>query len=180
MLEKILALDARWTSALLVKRQGSLWRALLIFFAHSCDSWFWLVGLILVWFLGSPAWRTRAAFMAIGLTLLAVLVLLLKFTIRRPRPDGQWGRIYRQTDPHSFPSGHAARAAALAVMAIGIGPTWFAVLLCFWAPLVGLSRIALGVHYVSDVVIGWLIGLIMGALALLLYPLMVSLFPFLF
>jgi len=180
MLEKILALDARWTSALLVKRQGSLWRGLLIFFAHSCDSWFWLVGLILVWFLGSPAWRARAAFMAIGLTLLAVLVLMLKFTIRRPRPDGQWGRIYRQTDPHSFPSGHAARAAALAVMAIGIGPTWFAVLLCFWAPLVGLSRIALGVHYVSDVVIGWLIGLIMGALALLLYPLMISLFAFLF
>ena len=180
MLEKILALDARWTSALLVKRQGSLWRALLIFFAHSCDSWFWLVGLILVWLLGTPEWRARAAFMAIGLTLLAVLVLLLKFTIRRPRPDGQWGRIYRQTDPHSFPSGHAARAAALAVMAIGIGPAWFAVLLSLWAPLVGLSRIALGVHYVSDVVIGWLIGLVMGVVALLFYPLMLSFFPFLF
>jgi len=180
MLEKILALDARWTSALLVKRQGSLWRALLIFFAHSCDSWFWLVGLILVWLLGNPEWRTRAAFLAIGLTLLAVLVLLLKFTIRRPRPDGQWGRIYRQTDPHSFPSGHAARAAALAVMAIGIGPAWFAVLLSLWAPLVGLSRIALGVHYVSDVVIGWLIGLVMGVVALLFYPLMLSFFPFLF
>ena len=62
---------------------------------------------------------------------LAVLVMAIKFTIRRRRPDGEWGGLYRSTDPHSFPSGHAARAVLIAVLAIGLGPAWLAILLAF-------------------------------------------------
>ena len=54
--------------------------------------------------------------------LLAVMVLLIKFRIRRQRPVGEWGRIYRNTDPHSFPSGHAARAFLIATIAAGKSP----------------------------------------------------------
>ena len=50
--------------------------------------------------------------------MLAALVLVLKFLIRRRRPEGEWGGIYRQTDPHSFPSGHAARSVLIAVLAV--------------------------------------------------------------
>ena len=56
--------------------------------------------------------------------------------------------IYRKTDPHSFPSGHAARAFMIAVLATGLGPGWLAVVLWVWAPLVSVARVAMGVHYV--------------------------------
>ncbi len=112
--------------------------------------------------------------------MMAVMVILLKFSIRRPRPEGEWGKIYRITDPHSFPSGHAARSAALAVMGLAIGPPWFGLTLALWAPWVGLSRVALGVHYLSDVVAGWLVGAVMGVVALALKPLAMQLLAFLY
>ena len=131
-------------------------------FAHSGDSWFWLLGLLLLGFIGSPYWQGRVLALGIGVLITAVLVLTIKFSVRRRRPEGQWGNIYRSTDPHSFPSGHAARAMMLAVMAIGLGPGWLAILLVIWAPLVGLARVAMGVHYLSDVLAGWLLGAVMG------------------
>ena len=178
--QTLIEADTRLTSAILIKESKSIWRWLPIFFAHSGDSWFWLLGLGLVWFFGNQAWHDRAAFLGLGLFILAVMVIFLKFSVRRPRPKGDWGQIYRATDPHSFPSGHAARSAALAVMAIGVGPLWFSILLVIWAPLVGVSRIMLGVHYLSDVIIGWLVGILMGLLALALYPLVVTKLPLLF
>jgi undecaprenyl-diphosphatase len=50
----------------------------------------------------------------------------------------------------------------LAVMAAGLGPPWFAALLLIWAPLVTLARVAMGVHYLSDVLAGALFGLLLG------------------
>ncbi len=148
--------------------------------AHSGDSWFWLAGLAAVWLFSHAAWHARAAFLGVGLFILSAVVLAIKFIFKRPRPQGEWGKIYRVTDPHSFPSGHAARAAALAVMALGVGPLWFAIVLIIWAPLVALARVMLGVHYISDVVVGLVVGVFLGGLALLLQPLMLQWLPFLF
>jgi undecaprenyl-diphosphatase len=105
----------------------------------------------------------------------AALVMAIKFTVRRRRPEGEWGQIYRKTDPHSFPSGHAARATMLAVLALGLGPMWFSVLLLIWAPLVTLARVAMGLHYLSDVVAGALLGILIGLLTLILLPQIASL-----
>ena len=74
----------------------------------------------------------------------------------------------RNTDPHSFFSGHAARAILLAVLAAAWGPPWLAISLVVWAPLVGLSRVAMGLHYLSDVLAGAALGLIAGSLALII------------
>ncbi len=96
--------------------------------------------------------------------LLAAVVLAVKFLVRRPRPAGQWGAIYRNTDPHSFPSGHAARAALLASLGWLWGPAWLALILTFWAPLMSLARVGLGVHYLSDIAAGLALGLLAGLL----------------
>ena len=101
-----------------------------------------------------------------AISLLAALVMALKFIIRRRRPEGEWGSIYRNTDPHSFPSGHAARAFLIAVLASGMGPIGLALALWAWAPLVALARVAMGVHYMSDVVAGFVVGILAGIAAL--------------
>jgi undecaprenyl-diphosphatase len=101
---------------------------------------------------------------------LAVAVLLIKFRIKRKRPEGEWGSIYRSSDPHSFPSGHAARAFLIATIAAGLGPSWLALVLWIWAPLVALARVAMGVHYLSDIVAGAFFGIVIAWIGLQAYP----------
>jgi len=170
MIERFLALDANHSFRLRIAEKPGAVRSLAILFAHSGDSWFWLGGLGLVWWLGGEFWQKRAAVMFVSTVILAVTVMAIKFTVRRQRPAGEWGGIYRRTDPHSFPSGHAARAALLAVLALGMGPAWFGLLLLVWAPLVVLARVAMGVHYLSDVLAGVALGVVFGVLALSLLP----------
>jgi undecaprenyl-diphosphatase len=155
-------LDASLSKKLRVAENPGSLRTLAAVFAHSGDSWFWLVGLTLTWLLGNDAWKERAIVLMAGIVVTAVFVLAIKFTVRRQRPTGEWGEIYRKTDPHSFPSGHAARAGLLAVLGIGLGPVWFAVALLVWAPLVALARVAMGVHYLLDILAGMAFGMIMG------------------
>ncbi|MCS7010712.1 MAG: phosphatase PAP2 family protein [Anaerolineales bacterium] len=157
-LARLLELDARLSARLRVAERPGILRNLSIVLAHSGDSWFWWSGLALLIWKGEPFWRTWALTVLISILALAVLVLTIKFTIRRRRPEGNWGKFYRMTDPHSFPSGHAARAALIAVLTLGSGPPWLALLFCLWAPLVALARVAMGVHYLSDIFIGALIG----------------------
>lgn len=52
-LERILALDARWSASLRVAERPGELRTGAAVLAHSGDSWFWLVGLALMGFLGS-------------------------------------------------------------------------------------------------------------------------------
>jgi undecaprenyl-diphosphatase len=154
-----------------VAERPGLLRNVCIFLAHSGDSWFWWAGLALLAWLGDAFWRPWALMVLVSIVALAVLVLAVKFTIRRRRPEGEWGRFYRSTDPHSFPSGHAARAVLIAVLAIGLGPVWLAVVLFLWAPLVALARVAMGVHYLSDIVAGGILGIAAGIAALQLQTL---------
>jgi undecaprenyl-diphosphatase len=80
---------------------------------------------------------------------------------RRKRPSGQRGQLYFSFDHHSFPSGHAARVAALAIV-LGSAYPAFALPLAVWALLVALSRVALGVHYLFDVIVGIAAGVVIG------------------
>jgi undecaprenyl-diphosphatase len=166
MLQRIQELDDRFAESSQAKEQPSFIRALAVVLAHSGDSWFWLIGLGLIWWLGTDYWKQLALVMIIGIGVTALVVLVIKFTVRRRRPQGEWGRIYRSTDPHSFPSGHAARSTMLAVMVLGLGPLWLGLSLLLWSPLVGLARIILGVHYPSDILAGMALGIVMGGLVL--------------
>jgi undecaprenyl-diphosphatase len=167
-LNTLLEMDQRVTLRLRIADKPGPLHYLLAVISHSGDSWYWALGLTAIVFFGTPDWRYRALVMLLSVVLVAPLVLLLKRFIHRPRPEGEWGNIYRKTDPHSFPSGHSVRAFMLAVLAAGLGPPWFSVTIFLWAPLVGISRIAMGVHYIADVVVGAVIGLLAGGIILLI------------
>jgi undecaprenyl-diphosphatase len=165
-LASLLELDARLSAYMRVAERPGVLRTVAAVLAHSGDSWFWWAGLALLWWRGNAFWSPWAMRMLISIIVLAAIVLTVKFTIRRRRPEGEWGAMYRTTDPHSFPSGHAARAILIAVLALGMGPWWLALILCLWAPLVSLARVAMGVHYLSDVVAGAVLGALAGIVAL--------------
>ena len=63
----------------------------------------------------------------------------------------------------SFPSGHATTAFALATVLGFLAPRWFKPALGL-AAVIAVSRIALGLHYLSDVIFGAAIGTV-GAYA---------------
>ena len=163
----MIELDVRISERMRIAEQPGSLRTLAAILAHSGDSWFWLIGLGLLWWLGTEYWKGRAMIMILAILLTALVVLLVKFSVIRKRPEGEWGKFYRSTDPHSFPSGHAVRAVMLAVVVLGLGPLWLGLILLVWAPLVGIARVAMGVHYFSDVLVGMVLGLVMGAVVLL-------------
>jgi undecaprenyl-diphosphatase len=159
---RLLELDASWSRRLQITSQPGFLHGLEAFLSHSGDSLFVLLALAIEWWLGNADWKSLAITLVIGVGVTALAVLLVKLAVRRPRPAGDWGQLYRKTDPHSFPSGHTARVFMLAVVTLGLGPPWLGILLAIWAPLVGLSRVILGVHYLSDVLAGALLGVVIG------------------
>ncbi len=165
----ILQWDARTSEQMRVAEKPGALRSMAVLFAHSGDSWFWGAALIALWFAGNSFWKEWAVVQFVGISGLAALVMAIKFLVRRQRPEGEWGSIYRNTDPHSFPSGHAARSFLIAVIATGLGPVWLAIILWLWAPLVALARVAMGVHYVSDIVAGAMLGAFIALIGLKIY-----------
>lgn len=168
-MNSILNLDARLTSQMRVAERPGALRTLAVFFAHSGDSWFWAIGLLAVWLSGDSFWKEWAVVQFASISFLAAMVLAIKFSVRRERPEGEWGQIYRITDPHSFPSGHSARAFLIATIASGLGPPWLAIVLWIWAPLVALARVAMGMHYLSDIIVGALVGILVAIISLQIY-----------
>ena len=173
-LRSLLELDARLSDRLRVAEKPGVLRTLAVFFAHSGDSWFWWAALLISWFFSASIWKQWEVVEFFGILGLAGVVFAIKLLVRRERPQGEWGGIYRNTDPHSFPSGHAARAFLIAVVGTALAPPWLAAVLWVWAPLVSLARVAMGVHYLSDVVAGGVLGSIVGLIGLQIYPPMVD------
>jgi undecaprenyl-diphosphatase len=161
--DKLVMLDQQLSARLRATAGGPGWlRRAAIVLAHSGDSPIWIVGLLLVIWLGPPFWRHQAWLAFVGVWVAAVAVQLLKIIFHRQRPAGEWGQGYRRLDPHSFPSGHAARVFMLAAVAVALGPVAWASLMLIWASLVSLARVVMGVHYLSDVVVGAGLGVVCG------------------
>ena len=83
----------------------------------------------------------------------------LKRAVNRARPDGEHKRSNA-----SFPSSHAANAAAIAWV---FSRRWRRLAPAFWAAalLVAGSRVYLNRHYLSDVLVGFAIGMACAWLA---------------
>ncbi|QEW03983.1 phosphatase PAP2 family protein [Microbacterium lushaniae] len=85
----------------------------------------------------------------------AALVQILKQVFGRARPE----EILVMSDYGSFPSGHAANAATLAVIAAILFPrAWVVVAGIVWTLLMAFSRTYLHAHWLSDTTGGALVG----------------------
>ena len=173
-MDQIRSLDYKMSNFLRIAEKLGIVRTITSIFAHSGDSWICLVVTFLIWYFGDQAWKYRMLFITIAFITTALVVMIIKFIVRRKRPEGDWGEMYRKTDPYSFPSGHAARGMLIGVVALGLGPPWFGITLMIWGPIVGLARIAMGVHYFSDVLVGWIVGSILGIVGLNVIPLLLN------
>ena len=99
--------------------------------------------------------------------------VLAKGLVRRPRPSGEVPpdrRPGRTPVTSSFPSGHAAAAAAFAT-GVGLEMPALAAPVGALAVAVGVARVVNGVHYPSDVIAGWAVGVGVGMLTLRWWPL---------
>ncbi len=133
-----------------------------------------LAGGLAIYFLRKRYWR-EFAMILLGPGAGGVLWYVLSRFFDRPRPTIQMNIAL--TDP-SFPSGHALSAVVfyglLAYLLVPRMPSrfwkWFVAILCaFVAIFIGVSRLLLGGHYVTDVVAGYALGI---AWAGLVYTLM--------
>jgi membrane-associated phospholipid phosphatase len=114
----------------------------------------------------NPVWAHRALFLLLASTIAPILVEVLKMAFGRPRPYMLVGHGISAFQPFtisadyaSFPSEHAAVAAAMAacfsILLPSYRPTFFLL-----AAICAFSRVVLGVHYPSDALAGMLIGFV--------------------
>ncbi len=115
--------------------------------------------------------QTGVTFCAAAVACAYGVTFFLKHLVARDRP---WTVLHAAvTGPHetsfSFPSGHTtasfALATAVAIRWPAAGRIAFAL-----AALVGLSRVAVGMHYPSDVLAGALVGVSVSTLLALAWP----------
>jgi undecaprenyl-diphosphatase len=130
--------------------------------------WYALM-LVLAVFCGDRG-RQAALHMALVGLVAATLYRLLKRWTRRPRPFRSHAGIVAHIPPldeYSFPSGHTLHATSFSLVALA----WFPSLLAALLPLtlaIALSRVILGLHYPSDVIVAMAIGTGLAELSLVL------------
>jgi membrane-associated phospholipid phosphatase len=130
---------------------------------------------LVIWLLRRHAKRL-ALWAATTMVVGGILGALLKLLVGRHRPD-LLDPVARATG-YSFPSGHALNAALAAgvfvLVLLPVARGWKRWLLWGSAAVVtvltGLSRIVLGVHWTSDVVAGWLLGVAVVAVTAAAFP----------
>lgn len=162
------ALEIGW--CLRINRYGQA-LALRRFFAlvsRLGDGWFWAcMAAVCVMLSGTaalPFVMQAALTAAVGI----LVYRLLKGRLNRERPFIANGQILCGTPPldrYSFPSGHTLHAVSFTILFTHFEPLLLLVAAPF-AALVALSRVILGLHYPSDVLVGAALGASLALLSL--------------
>jgi undecaprenyl-diphosphatase len=159
LLNHLVALDNSLSGRLTLTEEAGLRRTVAVLGAHLGDGPLWFALAIIAFWLGDEATRHIVLLTAVATSVAGLLTTALKFMTRRGRPREMIGLYSTRYDRYSFPSGHATRVACLATVFSHQFPCW-AVVFYSVALFIALCRVALGIHYVSDILVGLTIGCI--------------------
>lgn len=128
--------------------------------SHTGDGHLYALFGVLAWAIGGSH---GANFLAAGLVAFAIelpLYWLLKNSFQRRRPQELspvLTAFITPSDRYSLPSGHTAAAFVMATLISQFYPDGYGIAF-MWAALIGSARILLGVHFLTDVIIGAILG----------------------
>jgi undecaprenyl-diphosphatase len=168
VLAYVLASDDRLSDRILAWRPPRWVRVWMLTATRLGDGWLWLAGAAFLAASGHRGFQVLAAG-AVAAGLANVLLLCLKGRVRRARPCERARPRHFDVDPlawlpsdrFSFPSGHALNAFAIGSV-IALAFPIAAVPILALAGSVAASRVVLGLHWVSDVLVGAFVGLLIG------------------
>ncbi|OZC09004.1 PAP2 family protein [Onchocerca flexuosa] len=133
--------------------------------------------------------RYELTVLILGLCVDLIIVGVVKGIVRRPRPPFDIkDQLYEAplVDKFSFPSGHSSRGAMLSILCLKFCslPHFIIPFVKLFPFVLGASRICIGRHYVSDVIMGLLLGYAEGNfvqyLPLYTVDLLKQMFPLIF
>lgn len=117
-----------------------------------------LVAGLLYWHEGADSPLLLAILLAFAIE--RPVYFVLKNSLKRNRPQAaleNFRSVITPSDQFSFPSGHTSAAFMMATL-LGCYLPSLAAVLYGWAALVGFSRVVLGVHFPTDILMGALLG----------------------
>jgi undecaprenyl-diphosphatase len=164
MLDYISTRDHRLMRRVHRWRPPRWFRVWMILATRGGDGWLWygISGLVLAF--GAPVRYEALAAAWTACSVGAMIFLVLKKVTGRKRPNALvphcWATLL-PPDQFSFPSGHTITAFAFTIAMDSFYPHLIGVLL-FCALSVATSRIVLGMHFLSDVVVGAFLGAGLG------------------
>lgn len=146
------------------QKMHSFWK----FISFLADAgWFWI--LISLGLTTSKKTRKVGIASLISLTTgFLTTNLILKLIVSRERPFDKYPSLtslVKKPKDYSFPSGHATASFAASLVYLKALPKKFGVPSVIIAAMVGFSRMYLGVHYLTDVLGGFLVALLSSKVA---------------
>lgn len=163
-MQKLQRYDTKLSQRFLLPVTSGWWKRIRLV-AHLGDGQYVFGGLLVVYLIGwlrhDLLLRQTVLVVAVIQVATFLIVTSIKFIIRRQRPQPPGEFVAFSHDKYSFPSGHSARMAALSLATLFFYPLIGLILIIITLG-VALARIAVGVHYFSDVIAGLGIGAVIA------------------
>jgi undecaprenyl-diphosphatase len=156
-----MSFDKKYSGALYTSASNNKWMALVARLGASNLIWL-MFGFALAYYYESFLFVFPPVILAWGIS------LLVSEIVKRPRPFQEYGfkpLINLAFKTGSFPSEHATIAFAIA--ALFTQDVFLTLSFILAAVVVALSRVAAGVHYLSDILVGGLIGFLVAKAAVI-------------